>query len=211
MLKHIPNMLTILRFILIPFIVVLILKEKFLDAFILLTISSLSDVLDGRIARKFNLVTDIGKLLDPLADKANQISVLVSLVIIKVIPIWIVVILFIKEFILIAGASWLYGKKVVVSSKWYGKMTTVIFYLAIVSSFFIRIFNFKVQFDIYLYYIGVALAIFSLIMYFKDFYQDGYVKEIKDDNNVKQQDKYIKEDSKEKQHDIKDDNKVKQQ
>ena len=211
MLKHIPNMLTILRFILIPFIVVLILKEKFLDAFILLTISSLSDVLDGRIARKFNLVTDIGKLLDPLADKANQISVLVSLVIIKVIPIWIVVILFIKEFILIAGASWLYGKKVVVSSKWYGKMTTVIFYLAIVSSFFIRIFDFKVQFDIYLYYIGVALAIFSLIMYFKDFYQDGYVKEIKDDNNVKQQDKYIKEDSKEKQHDIKDDNKVKQQ
>ena len=211
MLKHIPNMLTILRFILIPFIVVLILKEKFLDAFILLTISSLSDVLDGRIARKFNLVTDIGKLLDPLADKANQISVLVSLVIIKVIPIWIVVILFIKEFILIAGASWLYGKKVVVSSKWYGKLTTVIFYLAIVSSFFIRIFDFKVQFDIYLYYIGVALAIFSLIMYFKDFYQDGYVKEIKDDNNVKQQDKYIKEDSKEKQHDIKDDNKVKQQ
>ena len=211
MLKHIPNMLTILRFILIPFIVVLILKEKFLDAFILLTISSLSDVLDGRIARKFNLVTDIGKLLDPLADKANQISVLVSLVIIKVIPIWIVVILFIKEFILIAGASWLYGKKVVVSSKWYGKMTTVIFYLAIVSSFFIRIFNFKVQFDIYLYYIGVALAIFSLIMYFKDFYQDGYVKEIKDDNNVKQHDKEIKEDSKEKQQDIKDDNKVKQQ
>ena len=211
MLKHIPNMLTILRFILIPFIVVLILKEKFLDAFILLTISSLSDVLDGRIARKFNLVTDIGKLLDPLADKANQISVLVSLVIIKVIPIWIVVILFIKEFILIAGASWLYGKKVVVSSKWYGKMTTVIFYLAIVSSFFIRIFNFKVQFDIYLYYIGVALAIFSLIMYFKDFYQDGYVKEIKDDNNVKQHDKEIKEDNKEKQQDIKDDNKVKQQ
>ena len=165
---------------------ILILKERFLDAFILLTVSSLSDVLDGRIARKFNLVTDIGKLLDPLADKTNQISVLVSLVIIKVIPIWIVVILFIKEFILIAGASWLYGKKVVVSSKWYGKMTTVIFYLAIVSSFFIRIFNFKVQFDIYLYYIGVALAIFSLIMYFKDFYQDGYVKEIKEDNKVKQ-------------------------
>ena len=211
MLKHIPNMLTILRFILIPFIVVLILKEKFLDAFILLTVSSLSDVLDGRIARQFNLVTDIGKLLDPLADKANQISVLVSLVIIKVIPIWIVVILFIKEFILIAGASWLYGKKVVVSSKWYGKLTSVIFYLAIVSSFFIRIFNFKVQFDIYLYYIGVALAIFSLIMYFKDFYQDGYVKEIKDDNNVKQHDKEIKEDNKEKQQDIKDDNKVKQQ
>ena len=167
MLKHIPNMLTILRFILVPFIVILILKERFLDAFILLTVSSLSDVLDGRIARKFNLVTDIGKLLDPLADKTNQISVLVSLVIIKVVPVWIVVILFIKEFILVAGASWLYGKKVVVSSKWYGKLTTVIF-------------------DIYIYYIGVSLAIFSLIMYFKDFYQDGYVKEIKEDNKVKQ-------------------------
>ena len=186
MLKHIPNMLTILRFILVPFIVILILKERFLDAFILLTVSSLSDVLDGRIARKFNLVTDIGKLLDPLADKTNQISVLVSLVIIKVVPVWIVVILFIKEFILVAGASWLYGKKVVVSSKWYGKLTTVIFYIAIVSSFFIKIFNFKVQFDIYIYYIGVSLAIFSLIMYFKDFYQDGYVKEIKEDNKVKQ-------------------------
>ena len=82
---------------------------------------------------------------------------------------------FIKETIMIAGASFLYGKKLVVSSRWYGKLATVIFYVAIVASLITNNFNFAFHIDIYIYYVALALTIFALIMYFKEFYQKGYV------------------------------------
>ena len=74
MLKNIPNALTIVRFFLIPVIVYFILKGQYIAAFITLTISGLTDVLDGCIARKFNFITNFGKLIDPLADKNNSNS-----------------------------------------------------------------------------------------------------------------------------------------
>ena len=120
MLKHIPNLLTIVRFILVPIIFTLIMQEKYLAAVIILIASGLTDVLDGTIARKYNLITDFGKLMDPLADKVTQIAILVSLTIKDIIPIWMIVIVFIKEVCMIAGASFLYGKDLVVSSRWYG-------------------------------------------------------------------------------------------
>ncbi len=79
MFKHVPNILTLSRFALIPFIVYFIDAENYLLAFIFLTISALTDILDGFIARKFNLITNFGKLIDPLADKATQVSILIIL------------------------------------------------------------------------------------------------------------------------------------
>lgn len=185
--KHIPNALTILRFILIPFIIVYIVQDKYIEAFIFLTISGLTDVLDGIIARKFNFITNFGKLIDPLADKTTQISILVTLALKDIIPMWILVIVFIKEFAMVAGASFLYGKELVVSSKWFGKLATVLFYLAIVSSFAIKYWNTIAlypsnsvctlpQFDIYIYYLALAATIFSLVMYYITFYKQGYLK-----------------------------------
>ena len=183
MLKNIPNALTIIRFILIPFIVYFILTGQYISAFIMLTISGLTDILDGCIARKFNFITNFGKLIDPLADKATQVAVLASLTFKGTVPFWILLIVFLKEFIMVSGASFLYGKKLVVSSRWYGKLATVLFYIAIVCSFFIEYWNTSInpsapllEFDNYIYYLAVLTTIFSLIMYFKQFYQDGYLK-----------------------------------
>ena len=185
--KHIPNALTIVRFILIPFIIFYIAKDQYLKAFIFLTISGLTDILDGTIARKFNFITNFGKLIDPLADKATQICILVTLSLKDIIPIWILVVVFIKEFAMVSGASFLYGKELVVSSKWYGKLSTVLFYLAIVASFFIRSWNtiaitpgnsvvLLPEFDLYIYYLALISTIFSLIMYYITFYKQGYLK-----------------------------------
>lgn len=179
--KHIPNALTILRFILIPFIIVYIVQDKYIEASIFLTISGLTDVLDGIIARKFNFITNFGKLIDPLADKTTQISILVAIALKDIIPMWILVIVFLKEFIMVAGASFLYGKELVVSSRWYGKLATVLFYLAIVSSFAIKYLNTSIQitlpqFDIYIYYLALAATLFSLVMYYLTFYKQGYLK-----------------------------------
>ena len=109
--RHIPNALTILRFILIPFIIVSIVKNNYLEAFIILTLSGLTDILDGFIARKFDFITNFGKLIDPLADKATQVSILVTLALKNIIPMWFLLIVFIKEFVMVAGASFLYGKE----------------------------------------------------------------------------------------------------
>ena len=174
MIKHIPNILTVIRFIFIPSIVLALIYDNYLLALILFTLSSFTDVLDGKIARKYNAISDFGKLMDPLADKLTQLSILLTLAIKNVIPWWIVVILVLKETVMIAGASFLYGKSLVVSSKWYGKLTTVLIYIAVVSSSIIKIYGFY-RFDIYIYALAVLFAIFSLIMYFIYFYGNGYL------------------------------------
>lgn len=188
MIKHVPNILTIIRFLLVPFILYLIITEKYVAAFVMLTVSGLTDVLDGIIARKFNCITNFGKLIDPLADKTTQISILAALTFKGIIPLWMLLVVFAKEFVMIAGASFLYGKELVVSSRWYGKLATVLFYLAIVCSFFITYWNKDLimhpeyslptlpQFDTYVYYLALIATIFSLVMYFKTFYQQGYLK-----------------------------------
>src|SRR5699024_8966304 len=125
-MKIVPNILTVIRFIFIPSIIVSLIYDNYVLALILFTLSSLTDILDGKIARKYNAISDFGKLMDPLADKLTQLSILLTLAVKNVIPFWIVVILVVKETVMIAGASFLYGKSLVVSSKWYGKLTTVL-------------------------------------------------------------------------------------
>jgi len=186
MFKHIPNILTIIRFLLIPIIVIFAFEDNYLATIIVLTISGLTDVLDGYIARKYNFITNFGKLMDPLADKMTQVALLVTLAVQKIIPVWIIVIVIIKEFLMVSGASFLYGKELVVSSKWYGKLTTVLFYVAIVCSLFTEYWNGTLinkyslsaipEFHTYIYYLAVITTIFSLIMYIKAFYLQGYLK-----------------------------------
>ena len=176
MLKYIPNILTVLRFFLIPFTIYFLTQDEYISAIIVLTLSGLTDVLDGTLARKFNFITNFGKLIDPLADKITQISILGTLVVKNIIPLWILVIVLIKEAAMVAGASFLYGKELVVSSKWYGKAATVLFYLAIVLSMTFKDLGVQNHVDLIIYYIAISMTIFSLIMYFREFYMKGYLK-----------------------------------
>ena len=102
MFKHVPNILTLVRFLLIAPIVLSIIYEKYVIALIFLVLSGITDVLDGTIARKFNFITDFGKLMDPFVDKATQIAILVTLSIKGIIPFWILAIVVIKEFAMIS-------------------------------------------------------------------------------------------------------------
>ena len=186
MFKHVPNILTIIRFLLIPIIVLFAFQDNYIATIIVLTISGLTDVLDGYIARKYNFISNFGKLMDPLADKMTQVALLGTLAIQKIIPVWIIVVVIIKEFLMVSGASFLYGKELVVSSKWYGKLTTVLFYVAIVCSLFTQYWNGTLinkyslsvipEFHTYIYYLAVLTTIFSLLMYIKAFYMQGYLK-----------------------------------
>ena len=194
MLKHVPNILTIIRFLLIPLIVLYIFSGNYILAFVFFTISGMTDIADGCIARKFNLISNFGNLMDPLADKLTQIATLTSLVFTDIIPIWILIIVLLKEFIMIVGASFLYGKDVVVYSKWYGKLATVLFYFAIVISLLLKQFEITgilEHLDLALYYFALITTIFSLVMYAKDLHNKGFIdkqdlkKEVTVDKNEK--------------------------
>ena len=178
MLKHVPNILTILRFLLIPVIIFYIFTGNYILAFVFFTLSGFTDIADGFIARKFNLISNFGKLMDPLADKLTQIATLASLVFADMIPIWILLIVLLKEFIMICGASFLYGKDVVVYSRWYGKLATVLFYIAIVVSLLLKQFEITAMWenlDLGFYTLALFTTIFSLIMYVRDLYQKGFI------------------------------------
>jgi cardiolipin synthase len=167
--KYLPNYLTILRLILVPVIFTLIIFEFYLAAFIFFLIANITDILDGRIARKYNLITDWGKLMDPLADKITQISTISALIIKGIIPFWILVIITIKELTMIIVAFTLYKKKIVtVHSKWYGKTATILLFLAIVFSLLSKSFVGLSSISIYIYYVAIGMTLFAGVMYGKN-------------------------------------------
>ena len=179
MLKHVPNILSIFRILLIPVIVISITYNNYLLAFIIFTISSLTDIVDGYIARNYDAVTNLGKLLDPLSDKLTQLAVIASLVWAKIISGWILTVLLVKELIMIAGASFLYGKSVVVYSKWYGKLATVLLYLSIVVSLLFKQFNLTSELFVTisnsLYIITLSMTVFAIVMYCRALNNKGFI------------------------------------
>ena len=144
-MKHVPNILTVFRIICVPFLSVLIILGNqgiwyWAGAFILLILTGLSDVLDGRIARKFDAVTNLGKVLDPIADKLLQYACLVCLYIYGVVPTIVLPIIFFKEIMIGIGALVLYRRfGMVKGSSWYGKIYTVIYFAAIYITFIVNL------------------------------------------------------------------------
>ena len=170
MLKHIPNILTIIRFILIPVIFYFALQDNYIVAVIFLIISAITDVLDGYIARKFNFITNFGTLFDPLTDKLTQMATLLVLVIKSIIPFWILLIIIVKEILMITGATFLFKKETIaIPSRWFGKLATVLFYVAIFFSMIKKQFTLDYSFDMYIYYIALLFALFALVRYFMIF------------------------------------------
>ncbi len=128
----IPNILTTVRLIIIPFFAYSILCEKSLWLSVsLFLLSGVTDIVDGWIARKFDMITDVGSVYDPLVDKLMQITAVVCLAIIKIVPMWVIYFVLLKELTMIIAGSVLYVKKIVVHSNWYGKAATVFFYTVI--------------------------------------------------------------------------------
>ncbi len=125
---NLPNKLTIFRVILIPFFVVLLLFDlTAYDKWIALGIfivASLTDFLDGYIARKYNLVTNFGKFMDPLADKLLVCSAMICLVELARIPAWVVIVIIAREFIISGFRLVASDNGVVIAASYWGKFKT---------------------------------------------------------------------------------------
>ena len=175
---NLPNILTIIRFIIVPFMAYFLINENFTIAILLYVLASATDVLDGFIARKFNQITDLGKFLDPLADKLLQFSALVGLWIVNLIPLWIVIIFFIKEISMGLGAIKLLKKHVIIQSKWFGKLSTIFFFLAIIASMLSTKITILANYIIPLFILALMSLLFAFIMYLSSYIQEtkGAVK-----------------------------------
>ena len=131
----IPNFLSLLRILMIPIIVWLYLVEKNpYAAAAVVILSGLTDVADGIIARKFNMISDFGKILDPIADKLTQVALIVSLSMTYEKMLWLVGLFIVKESIVsLLGYITLRNTDSVESAKWYGKLSTFVLYASIIA------------------------------------------------------------------------------
>lgn len=131
----IPNILSYIRILLIPVFLYLYINatesKDYYVAGLIIIISALTDLFDGLIARKFNQITEFGKIVDPVADKLTQIAIVIALMF-RYHYMWILVLLFIiKElFMGINGLILLRKGKKLDGAKWFGKVSTAVFYIA---------------------------------------------------------------------------------
>ena len=127
---NLPNKLTTLRVIMIPFFVFFLLWQNGenytfrMIALALFIIASLTDLLDGKIARKYNLVTNFGKFMDPLADKLLVCSALICLIELNALPAWMVIIILSREFIISGFRLIASDNGVVIAASYWGKFKT---------------------------------------------------------------------------------------
>ena len=130
----IPNLLSLIRILLIPLFVWLYLGEENVPATaVVLVLSGLTDALDGFIARHYHMVSDFGKALDPFADKLTQFAMLCCLVIRFPRMLWLIIVLCVKE-VLVASSQLLVIRKteLVLGAEWHGKITTILLYAVMI-------------------------------------------------------------------------------
>lgn len=125
---NLPNKLTLLRVFMIPiFLVVLFLASEPVNryvAVVIFIVASLTDMLDGKIARKYNLVSNFGKFMDPLADKLLVMSALVSMVALEDLAAWVVIIILAREFAITGFRTLAMEANIVMAASWWGKVKT---------------------------------------------------------------------------------------
>ena len=170
----IPNIISLFRLILVPLFVITYFAETennyYFWSIVIVLISGLSDIVDGFIARRFNMISDLGKVLDPIADKLTQVVIILSLAIRhpSIFPMFIV--LFVKELLTLFVAVHLLSKGTKpISSKWFGKLSTVVIFLTMFYTILVDISDIS-EFPLYfLIAASIVCMLISLIGYFKLF------------------------------------------
>lgn len=166
---NVPNRLTVLRIIMVPFFVFFMLTEvggsanKWI-ALVLFCVASLTDLLDGKIARKYNLVTNFGKFMDPLADKLLVCSAMICLVEMEKLAAWIVIVIISREFIISGFRLVASDNGIVIAASYWGKFKTV-FQMAMIIVLIMDMGGVLDMIGTILVWIALVLTIISLLDY----------------------------------------------
>lgn len=171
-LKNIPNILSVIRILLVfVFVFVFFAVDNLYLALLIFLIAGATDVVDGYLARRNNWISNLGKILDPFADKLMQCTVLVCLWIKQLVPWWFVVPFFAKElFTLIIGFIVIKRRSVNVVSKWYGKFAVCLFYATVAVSIIFEDFLAENPIlAIFIFIPAVVFALAALVAYIKHY------------------------------------------
>ena len=122
---NLPNKLTMLRIILIPVFMIFLLTGHWYISSAIFVVASVTDTLDGQIARRYNLVTNFGKIMDPLADKLLVFSALLCMIQLGVVPAWMVVIMLARELLIVSLRAVAAAQGIVIAASWWGKIKTI--------------------------------------------------------------------------------------
>lgn len=168
----IPNILCYVRFLLIPVFVILYIKattpNEYLRAAIIVLISGMTDFLDGFIARKYHMITDLGKIIDPIADKLTQASLIFVLIVkIKWMYLLLIMFLLLQLFLVIAGLVMLKKGTKLNGSKWFGKVSTTVFYAVMLILVSIPTLNDHITNTLMM--VCGAFLLLSLLLYLKEY------------------------------------------
>lgn len=181
-MRHIPNILTCLRILMVIAFIILFAHQQYMICLILYVLAFVTDVFDGYLARKFNWVSDFGKLVDPFADKFMLLSALICLVSVGAFPLYLMIILAVKELLMVFGGVFLLKKKnITVYADLSGKLATGLFFASITLSLVKLAFTdlipesimgvFNIVLTV-LYISAVAISIYSLFHYA---YKGGFI------------------------------------
>jgi len=167
---NIPNALSLLRLCLVPvFAWVFFLPDPNAHrwAALIYALAFATDVADGYIARKYDLITKLGRVLDPLADKLMTFTVIVCICLVEVIPKWAVVVFFCKELAMALGGLLMYRRvKDVQPSNWLGKASTGVFFVVLAA---LVLFPIPKPWSTVLITLALALTLAALVRYAADF------------------------------------------
>ena len=161
---NLPNKLTCLRMLLVPVFVAFMLNGYNVIAGIVFIIASITDTMDGYIARKYNMITVFGKFMDPLADKLLVCSAMICLVALDRIPAWVVIVIIAREFIISGFRLVAAQKGIVIAAGWSGKIKTVVQMVMVI----VLVFDFGKSVYVLeqiLIYASLALTVISLADY----------------------------------------------
>lgn len=174
----IPNLLSMFRIVLIIPMIVFFLSKNYIGAVICVVISGLSDMFDGMIARRFNQISKLGKMLDPIADKLTLVAVIICIGILIPNIRLLVIILAAKDILMLIGGAYLIHRGITPpAAKWYGKIATVVFYNSVTAIVGIEVFGgaqLAAQLSVLittLLTVTSLVMIFALVMYAILFFQ----------------------------------------
>lgn len=170
----IPNIISFFRILLIPVFSVLYfsnIENNYLYAFTVIAVSALSDIVDGFIARKFNMVSDLGKVLDPIADKLTQVALAICLSFNHKMLFPVLIVLVTKELLTaVAAAIWFKSGLQPISARWWGKVSTAMLYASFMYYVLSDIFTFEIYYvDILFTVLTISFLLFSMCGYIKTF------------------------------------------
>lgn len=166
-MRHIPNILSLLRLALVGVFVWLFRAGEYLPALCVFIFAFFSDILDGQLARKNGWISDLGKLLDPLADKIMTIAALICIYVDKHRPIYLALFLlmFVKELLMLIGGLLLAGKRQIVYAQWPGKLATGLFAVGVLLSLVSLVPIDVAPWDIALLCAATALSYYAFFYY----------------------------------------------